>query len=64
MTRVWGIWSLQRSIVYRPKQSIMARVLCACMKIVKIAERPSFSTNFTVSWVLGMGIKMEFRPGV
>ena len=30
----------------------------------KIAERPSFSTNFTVSWVLGMGIKTEFRPGV
>lgn len=55
MPRVWGIWSLQRSIMYRPKQSVMARGLGACMKIVKIAERPSFSTNFTVSWVLGAG---------
>lgn len=27
-------------------------VRCAC---IKIAERPSFSTNFTVSWVLGAG---------
>lgn len=52
MTRVRVIWSLQRSIMYRPKQSVMARVLGAC---IKIAERPSFSTNFAVSWVLGAG---------
>ncbi len=52
MARVRVIWSLQRRIVYRPKQGVMARGLCAC---IKIAERPSFSTNFTVSWVLGVG---------